>query len=248
MSRGGRPVSARIRRLAPLLAAIAILVVLTAGPGSRLGFWEFRTGFLLLRWGAYLGLFAAGLGLLSLLWRTPGTRSWGAVAAIVLGVVAALVPYQWMRRAQRVPAIHDITTDTERPPEFQAVLPLRADAPNPADYGGPDIAAQQRQAYPDVEPLVVELPPAETFRRALQAARRMGWELVAADSAAGRIEATATTPWFGFKDDVVVRVAAEGTGSRVDVRSTSRVGRSDVGTNAERIRRYLGRLRGAARQ
>jgi uncharacterized protein (DUF1499 family) len=67
----------------------------------------------------------------------------------------------------------------------------------------------------------------------------MGWELVASDSAAGRIEATATTPWFGFKDDVVVRVRPDGSGSRIDVRSVSRVGKSDVGANAKRIRTYL---------
>jgi uncharacterized protein (DUF1499 family) len=235
--------SARIRGLAPLLAAAAILLLLAAGLGTRLGLWHFRTGFVLLRWAAYLGIFAAGLGVVSLLWRSPGSRPWPALVAIVLGVVAALVPYRWMQRAQRVPAIHDITTDLERPPAFQAVLPLRADASNPAEYGGPGIAAQQRQAYPDVVPLVLNVPPAETFRRALEAARGMGWEIVTADSAAGRIEATATTPWFGFKDDVVVRIAPEPTGSRVDVRSVSREGKSDVGTNAERIREYLERLK-----
>ncbi|HEU0306092.1 MAG TPA: DUF1499 domain-containing protein, partial [Lysobacter sp.] len=74
---------------------------------------------------------------------------------------------------------------------------------------------------------------------AQQVARDMGWELVAADATAGRIEATDTTLWFGFKDDIVVRVEAEGSGSRIDVRSLSRVGKSDVGTNAKRIHAYL---------
>jgi uncharacterized protein (DUF1499 family) len=235
-------VSARIRRLAPLFAAVAILLLGVAGPGARLGLWEFRTGFLLLRWGAYLGIFAAGLGLLSLLWRPPGARRWPAVVAVLAGAGAALVPYRWMQKAQRVPPIHDITTDTEQPPQFQAVLPLRTDAPNPAQYGGAEIAGQQRQGYPDIAPLALEQPSGEAFRRALEAARRMGWDIVAADSVAGRIEATATTTWFGFKDDVVVRITPEGSGSRVDVRSVSRVGKSDVGANAERIRDFLGRL------
>jgi uncharacterized protein (DUF1499 family) len=236
--------SARIRRLGPVIAGIAILLLVAAGPGARLGLWDFRTGFSLFRWGAYLGIFAAGLGLLSLLWRSPGTGVMAPVAAIVLGAVAALVPYRWMRQAERVPAIHDVTTDTERPPEFQDVLPLRADAPNPAAYGGPEIAALQREAYPDIAPLTLQVPPGEAFRRALAAAEGMGWEIVAADSASGRLEATASTAWFGFKDDVVVRIAPEGAGSRVDVRSVSRVGKSDVGANAERIREYLDRLRG----
>ncbi len=235
--------SALIRRLAPLVAVVAVVLLTIAGPGSRLGLWDFGTGFLLLRWGAYLGILAGGLGLVSLLRRAPGSRTWPTVAALGLGAVAALVPYRWMRQAQRVPAIHDITTDLERPPEFHAVLPLRAGAPNPAEYGGPEIAAQQREAYPWIEPLVMNRPPAEAFGLALEAARGMGWEIVAADSAAGRIEATATTAWFGFKDDVVVRITPEGNGSRMDVRSVSRVGKSDVGANAARIRDYLERLR-----
>jgi len=178
--------NSRIRRLAPLIAAAAVLLLLVAGPGTRLGLWNFRTGFVLLRWGAYLGILAAGLGLVSLLWRAPGARPGTAVLAIVLGATAALVPYRWMQRAQQLPPIHDITTDVERPPEFQAVLPLRAGAANPADYGGPEIAAQQQQAYPDVVPLVLNVPTDEAFRRALQAAQGMGWEIVAADSSAGR--------------------------------------------------------------
>jgi uncharacterized protein (DUF1499 family) len=236
--------SAQVRRLAPLLSGVALLLLLAAGPGTRLGLWNFRTGFVLLRWTAYLGLAGAGLGLLALLWRAPGSRRWPAAAAIVLGTLAALVPYRWMQRAKQVPPIHDITTDTERPPEFEAILPLRAGAPNPADYGGAEIAAQQREAYPDIAPFRLQQPPDEAFRRALSAAREMGWELVSADSTAGRIEATATTGWFGFKDDVVVRVTPQEGGSRVDVRSASRVGKSDVGTNAERVREYLERLRG----
>lgn len=232
----------RVRRLAPALAVMAAALVLLSGPGTRLGLWEFGTGFVLLRWGAYLGLAAAGLGLISLLWRGREDRRWLPLLALVLGLAAALVPWRWMQQARGVPPIHDITTDIERPPEFVAVLPLRADAPNPASYGGPAIAAAQRQGYPDLGPLMLDATPAAAFSRGLEAARDMDWELVAADSASGRIEATATTPWFGFKDDVVVRVSPTVSGSRVDVRSVSRVGGSDVGANAQRIRAYLAEL------
>lgn len=136
--------------------------------------------------------------------------------------------------------IHDITTDTENPPVFVSVLALRKDAPNSATYGGPEIAAQQHAAYPDIRPLVSDLPPERAFERSRSVARQMGWDIVDENPAEGRIEATATTRWFGFKDDVVVRIApAAGDGSRVDIRSVSRVGRSDVGTNARRIRTFL---------
>jgi uncharacterized protein (DUF1499 family) len=81
------------------------------------------------------------------------------------------------------------------------------------------------------------------MQKAIDAARALDWEIVASDAPAGRIEATATTMWFGFKDDIVVRVRPEaGGGSRVDVRSVSRVGQSDVGANAKRIREFIRRL------
>lgn len=236
------------QRATLMLAILAALLLVLAGPGVRLGLWSFRGGFTALRWAAYLGLVAAGLALLQVfLARERGGRPWLLLGALAIGLATAYVPWSWRRRAAKVPAIHDITTDTQDPPAFQAVLPLRADAPNPATYGGPDIAAQQEQAYPDIRPLELpSTPPADAFGLALAAARAAGWTIDAADSAGGRVEATATTVWFGFKDDVVVRVRPSGSGSRVDVRSVSRVGKSDVGTNAARIRKYLRRVAAAA--
>jgi uncharacterized protein (DUF1499 family) len=232
----------RLRWVAPGLAAVALLLLLLAGPTVRLGLWDFGTGFSLLRWAAYVGLASVAVALAALLTRTGRRSVLLQVAALLIGGGVAFVPWHWLRQARRVPPIHDISTDLEHPPEFVAVLPLRAGSPNPAVYGGPEVAAAQRTGYPDLQPLVVHLAPGPAFARALASARAMGWTVVAADSTAGRIEATATTPWFGFKDDVVVRVEPNPAGSRVDVRSVSRVGQSDVGTNARRIRAYLARL------
>lgn len=234
-----------MRHATLILAILAAGLLAVAGPGTRLDLWTFRTGFDLLRWGAYLGLAAAAGALVQLAvprWRPPTV--WPLVAALGLGLMAAGVPWFWRQRAGQVPPIHDITTDTDDPPEFVAVLPLRAHAANPAGYGGAEIAAAQRQAYPDIQPLVLAgVAPAVAFGRALDAAKAAGWAVVGTDSAAGRIEATATTGWFGFKDDVVIRIRPADAGSRVDVRSVSRVGGSDVGTNARRIRGYLAHLR-----
>ena len=91
----------------------------------------------------------------------------------------------------------------------------------------------------------LDVPPAQAFDRAASAAKEMKWDIVATDPAQGRIEATATTFWFGFKDDIVVRITAEGSGSRVDVRSLSRIGKSDVGANAKRVREYLAKVKAA---
>jgi uncharacterized protein (DUF1499 family) len=225
-----------------IVSLLALLAVMGAGAGTRLGLWDFRAGFRLLRWGAYQGVAGTVLSAGGAVLARPGRGSRGlalAAAGIVLGSLSFGVPAHWSRVAQRVPMIHDITTDTLDPPRFASVLPLRTDAPNSAEYGGPEIAAMQREAYPDIRPLEVGIPAAQAYERALLAARRMGWAIVDANAPEGRIEAVATTRWFGFKDDVVIRVAArpEG-GSRVDIRSASRVGRSDLGTNAHRIRSF----------
>jgi uncharacterized protein (DUF1499 family) len=226
-----------------VLSVIAITAAMAAGAGARIALWDFRQGFRILNWAAWFGIAGTTLSLAGAILGRPGKGRRGfplAVAGIVLGALAFGVPGNWYRIAKEVPMIHDITTDTENPPVFVTVLALRKDAPNSAIYGGPEIAAQQRAAYPDIRPLVTDLPPARAFERSRTVVRQMGWKIVDENPAEGRIEATATTRWFGFKDDVVLRIApAAGNGSRVDIRSVSRVGRSDVGTNARRIRSFL---------
>jgi uncharacterized protein (DUF1499 family) len=140
------------------------------------------------------------------------------------------------------PRIHDITTDTDDPPQFVALRAVREKSPNGPEYGGEKIARQQKAGYPDIKPLMLGEPPARAFERALAAARSMGWEIVAAIAEEGRIEATATTRWLRFKDDVVLRITPAAAGSRIDMRSKSRLGRSDLGANAKRIRAYFSAL------
>lgn len=225
------------------LAVAAALAAAAAGLGSRAELWTFRGGFEILRWAAWGGLAAAAISLLGLILAFGGRRRGSALLlgalGLVVGLVTAWIPWSWKQRAEQVPPIHDISTDLTDPPPFEAILPLRADASNPSEYGGDSIARQQREGYPELGPLSLDAPPEAVFVRALDAARDMGWEIVESDPDRGRIEATATTAWFGFKDDVIVRVRPEAGGSRVDVRSVSRVGRSDVGTNARRIEEYL---------
>ena len=228
------------------LALVAGLALLAAGPGYRFGWWPLETGFALIRWAAYGGIVAAAVAAAALVLaplRGQRRGMFRALAGLAIGLVAVGVPWSYLRTARSVPPIHDVTTDPLEPPAFEAILPLRAGAPNSAEYGGAELAAQQRGAYPDLASLVIALPPAQAFAAALAAAREMGWQVVAADEPAGRIEASDRTLWFGFTDDVAVRVRADGAGSRIDVRSSSRVGVSDLGTNAARIRAYLAELR-----
>jgi uncharacterized protein (DUF1499 family) len=233
-------------RLGVGVALAAVLVIALAGLGSRWGWWTFRTGFSLLRWGGYAALAGAALTLLGALRRRTPARLAAAVLVAGVALATVAVPWRWQRTARRVPPIHDITTDTERPPEFVALRDRRPGARNPVEYGGPEVAAKQRAGYPDLAPATLPVPPRAALARAERAARELGWAVVAVDTAAGRLEATERTRWFGFYDDVVVRVAPADGGSRVDVRSLSRVGGSDVGTNAARIRRFLAALRDGA--
>ncbi|HEY5975295.1 MAG TPA: DUF1499 domain-containing protein, partial [Geobacteraceae bacterium] len=200
----------------------------------------------LLGYGVYGGIGAALLGMWGGMLACRKRQAAGialAVLAVVGGLAVAAVPASWRLHARRLPVIHDITTDTLHPPEFVTILPLRKDAPNLATYGGPEVAEQQKQAYADLRTEVLDLPADQAFERALAAARAAGWRIVAAEPAAGRIEATDTTFWFGFTDDIVIRLAPAGERTLVDIRSVSRVGKSDVGTNAKRIRSYLKQLR-----
>ena len=142
--------------------------------------------------------------------------------------------------------IHDITTDTENPPQFVALHALRLTTFNGPEYAGEKVARIQKAAYPDIQPRIVDAAPELAFDRALAAARAMRWQIVASERDEGRIEATATTRWLRFKDDVVIRVTANAGGSRIDVRSKSRIGRSDFGANAKRLREFFSKFDASA--
>ena len=230
--------------------ALAAIVLLALGPvGWHAGWWHFRTAFFyLMPAAAYCGLAAMAMAGVAILFGRRSIRGWSiAVAgfAFVIGAAIAYVPWHYNQLRGTVPPIHDITTDTTDPPRFIAVLPLRANARNSTDYGGPSVAAQQRAAYPAIVPFDSKLSPGDAFKRALDVANAMGWDIVAALPAEGRIEATDTTLLFGFKDDIVIRVTPSAEGSRVDIRSESRIGGSDIGKNASRIARFLDKMRGA---
>jgi len=233
----------RVRNLLVAASLVAALMFLVSGPGTRLGLWDWQTGFGWMKWAMFLGFAVAAVSFVFLLVPyTRGPQPTILVAALLMGVMAGAPIMSLLAQSRGLPYIHDITTDTGDPPAFVTLLPVRKASPNGADYGGERIAALQAKAYPNVRPLLLPLGREQAYSRVLDAARAMGWEIAAADAAAGRIEATATTMWFGFKDDIIVRLTAQGTGTRVDVRSVSRVGESDIGANARRIQDFLSRL------
>lgn len=231
--------------IASLIALLAALVVASAGLGYRFQLWDLGTAFTVLRVGAYAALVGAVLALAALiaaLARPPRVLALVPLVAFVAAAIAVYLPFELRRTAQSVPPINDITTDPADPPAYVAVVEARGPGDQTVAYPGEAVAAQQREAYPDIQPLVTAKPLDQAYQQALAVARGMSWEIISEAPEQGRFEATDRTAWFGFADDVVVRVRSDGDGNRIDVRSSSRVGRSDIGKNASRIRAYLAQL------
>jgi uncharacterized protein (DUF1499 family) len=237
-----KPALSLLTKLAVFLAVLSVLGAVAAGLGTRWGIWDFRTGLTIFRWSAYGGVGAvvvSAIAILSLLRIASWQSFLCAFIGLIIGTVLVTVSWNWEQVAKSVPPIHDITTDTTNPPKFVAIVPLRERNWNSLEYGGPAVAKKQHNAYPDIVPLLLAAPPDRTFDRALSVAKHMGWIIIEKNKAEGRIEAVATTFWFGFKDDIVIRIEKTDSESRVDIRSVSRVGVSDLGTNAKRIREFL---------
>lgn len=236
----------------------SILIALVGALGSGWGLWDFRFGFQLL-------MIAFGAALLALLggfvvgwWAKRKGRvaarplRWAGMA---LGGALAVWLLSFAYTARSVPAIHDISTDLADPPQFR-MLAVRAD--NLDQIPGEDDpemkgmnplqrwAAIHGKAYGDIRSVRIAMPVAEVIAKAERLAKVRGWEIAVSDPIEGRLEATETTRFFRFKDDVVIRVrpTEDGTGSIVDMRSISRVGISDLGVNAKRVRSFIADLAG----
>ena len=232
-----------MKKIIGLLSIVGFLMVLLPGPLYQFAGVSLGLAFTSLRY----GLFVAGAALILIVLQIIFARksiAWGSTSVFaVLALIAVILPLSMLSKASSVPPIHDITTDVTNPPQFVAIAPLRKDAPNPVGYEGGDVTRQQLEAYPEIHTVTLPQPVDTVFKAATATVGAMGWELVDANSDTHTIEATDTTLWFGFKDDVVIRLTPEGNNTLVDVRSKSRVGKSDLGKNAERIMTFFEKLR-----
>lgn len=232
--------------LVVLISFIAFLLVALSGPLHRFGIINLGMAFTVFKYGVYVGI--AALVLLALVFvmqviskRKIMTLTSSAIVAI-FSAIAIIIPVAMLKQGTSAPPIHDISTDLVNPPKFDAVAPLRIDAPNPIHYAGAASAEQQRQAYPELKTLTYTQSKAELVIAIEQATKNLGWALIDADVNKGKVEATDTTTWFGFKDDIVVRVNDLGNKREVDIRSKSRIGASDLGKNAKRIHDFIKEL------
>ena len=239
-------------KLSALLAKTGFVVaaacaVTALGAGLRYGLWHFRTGIATL---GYVFWVATCTGIVTLVALAVAFARKAGNTAIVMGAlgvviasVTAYVPYHLRQTADSLPRIHDITTDLANPPAFVRAATLRVKDEHPVAYEGPKVGDLQKAAYPDIAPLVLAVPAPRAFEAATASLTDLGLEISDFDPVPGRIEAVATSMLFGFKDDVVLRVVAQDGGTRIDIRSMSRVGRSDFGVNAKRIRAIGAKIR-----
>ena len=247
----------RLTTLALVLSLGGLVAALIAAVGAGQGAWDFRAGFGVLRYAFFAAIAGGVLALIALfLSRRPGGSKARALVALAASLAFVLYLGNQIRIAKSVPAIHDIATDLDDLPQFGA-LKVRADnLENIPGEDDPKLAslppeerwkALHREGYGDLKTVRLPGSVAETVTRARALAEDRGWEIARADPASGILEATDTSMFFRFKDDVVLRARpAPGGGTEVDMRSISRVGGSDVGVNAKRIRAFLADLRKGA--
>ena len=232
-----------MKALIALTSIIGFLMVVLPGPLYQYAGVDLGTAFTSLRYGVYVGGAAIILIILQVLIKRKSV-SWGSTFVFaILALIAVAMPVSMMGKASTVPPIHDITTDVTNPPTFVAIAPLRENAPNPITYEGGEVTRQQIDAYPEIRTQLLAQSIDEVFAASEQTIDVLGWERVSDGALPYTLEATDTTQWFGFKDDVVIRLKAKDDNTLVDIRSKSRVGKSDLGKNAERIDTFLTELR-----
>ena len=228
--------------LVSLVSLSAFLLVALPGPLYKYGVVDLGTAFTGFKFGVFAGIATLILLVLQILFKRKTVTLGSTIMALLLSTIAIAIPLSMLNKGKSVPPIHDISTDLVNPPEFVAIAPLRADAPNPVEYAGVEVATQQRAAYPELQTLNYTQSKSELVEATKQAIDHLGWQLVNIDADQGIVEATDRTMWFGCKDDVIVRITDNGSKRLVDIRSKSRVGGSDLGKNAERIHGFIEEL------
>ena len=245
-------------KLAIGLAAFMPVYFILAAFGTKFGFWSWQFGFGKLTFGygpklIMLTFVVAALALVLSVIIKPRKNWLIALLCLAVPLTGFGLGQSLRAKAGKLPPIHDITTDIQTPPVFtKAVITRRtkSQCSNTLDYMGKTfgkdktlVSEAQVNAYPDIRTLVFTKDVDTVFDKAMVVAKSMGWEMVTSSKDAGVIEATDHSFWYGFTDDVAVRIrAADGGGTLVDIRSISCVGRSDIGVNAKRIRQFRDNL------
>jgi uncharacterized protein DUF1499 len=223
-----------------LSAIIAVLAVL----GYRFGIMNYQVALIILVGGAAMGMMAVLSGIVSIFGIiTSDSKVSGmllALTGLILGLAVVAPVFLTVQAGYKVPRIHDISTNLQDPPKFTTIRTLRTAEHNSLDRKTPANLVQLQQAgYPNLGALLIDRDSSQVFKEAVALVKARDWEIIDISAKNGTIEATDTTKIMGFKDDVVIRVSEKENKTIVDMRSASRIGISDMGTNAARIKAFL---------
>ncbi|XQW83901.1 DUF1499 domain-containing protein [Thalassotalea piscium] len=221
----------------PLLLGFPVAII-----AYRMQLWDMRTSFSLIKFSGYASAVVLGLvlllGIFAIFKKQRNVAKSCSIIALLLAIPVVGLSLQ-ASKAKSLPFLHQVTTDTVNLPKFQKVIALRGENSNPLKYDSEKLAPLQLAAYPQLQPIISNLDTKKAFAKAITTANKLGWEIVAMNQTDGIIEAVDTTLLWGFKDDVVIRIEATESGSKIDLRSISRVGGTDLGANAARITKFI---------
>lgn len=221
----------------PLLLGFPLAVI-----AYRMNLWSMATSFQIIKFTGYISIavlvLSVLIGLFSLFKKEFSLAKRCAVIAVLVAIPAIGLVMQ-AAKAKSLPFLHQVTTDTVNLPQFNAVVALRGEKSNPLAYDREKLAPLQLAAYPKLKPIISQLNKDQAYAKALDIALSLGWEVVAEDPQQGLIEAVDTTALWAFKDDIAIRVQAVGATSIIDLRSISRIGKTDLGANAARVEKFI---------
>lgn len=230
-------------KLVLVASIICVACAVVAIVGVRLGSFDFRVASDMLKSTLQASIPVLIVAIIIFIGEAETRLKTGAAIIILLFPIAGI----WMNqtpapqldeKGKRPVPLNDISTDTQNPPQYDAVMTIRPEGSNSLIY--PENGAKlQAERFPDIETINSALTTNDAFDKALNLVKQSGWQVVFEDKSSGKIEAVASTFFFDFKDDVVIRVKEHDETSVIDIRSHSRIGRGDKGKNAERIRAFI---------
>ena len=223
------------------LAILSLLILPLSVMGYRIGLYNFPIALIMLAASLLVAAITFfGSLVINLKHRSSNpSNSKQAQLAMYISLVSLLFLGSQVVTAKSVPRIHNISTDMVDPPQFSEIVALRGSDSNPHTYNANEIAELQKAAYPKIKTLSVQESPGDAFNKSLLLIDELGWDLVSTNQQLGIIEASQTSKLWGFTDDVVIRITEANGKADIDLRSVSRVGRSDLGANAKRIQRFF---------
>lgn len=231
------PVS-RIAKTSHVLGLISLALLPLSALGTQFGLFHFRIGLLLFLLSALVGLSVVVIAALRTRRQSEHASRRILSRSALMGLPAIAAFGFTALSGGDAPLIHNVTTNPDNPPQFIMAQSERGSDANPLEYSL-EVAQLQKASYPDLETLKTPLAPDQAFARALAVCEQLGWDVYFQDESIGQIEAVASTRWFNFKDDIVIRIQAGTEGAQIDLRSVSRVGKGDLGANARRIKKFV---------